>query len=84
MTRLTMDQIATYRIRIPGEFPADWLNCEVRMEIEVEFVADKPSSTTITGKLDQAALMGLLRRIYNLGLPLISVECVDFKEGAVK
>ena len=33
--------------------------------------------TTLTGRLDQAALQGLLRRLYSLGLPLISVACCD-------
>jgi hypothetical protein len=32
--------------------------------------------TTLTGAVDQAALHGLLRRLYSLGLPLISVNCV--------
>jgi hypothetical protein len=32
--------------------------------------------TTLTGELlDQAALMGVLDHLYNLLLPLISVEC---------
>jgi len=31
----------------------------------------------MTGTLDQAALQGLLRRLYSLGLPLISVNCVN-------
>jgi hypothetical protein len=33
--------------------------------------------TTLTGTVDQAALQGLLRRLYCLGLPLISVICVE-------
>jgi len=37
---------------------------------------DGPPITTLTGILDQAALQGLLRRLYALGLPLISVNCV--------
>ena len=32
--------------------------------------------TILTGMLDQAALLGLLRQLYSLGLPLISVVCV--------
>jgi hypothetical protein len=35
--------------------------------------------TTLTGTVDQAALQGLLRRLYSLGLPLISVICVETK-----
>jgi len=84
MTRLTMDRISRYRITIPGEVPKDWLNYESRMEMEVEIIDGKPFTTTMSGKLDQAALMGLLRRLYNLGLPLISVECVDFNVEVVR
>lgn len=35
--------------------------------------------TTLTVTVDQAALQGLLRRLYNLGLPLISVNCLEVK-----
>jgi hypothetical protein len=32
--------------------------------------------TTLSGQaVDQAALMGLLNSLYDLGLPLLSVEC---------
>ena len=36
-----------------------------------------PPVTTLTSTVDQAGLQGLLRRLYALGLPLISVERVD-------
>ena len=36
------------------------------------------ASSTLIGTFDQAALQGLLRRLHSLGLPLISVICVDF------
>jgi hypothetical protein len=32
---------------------------------------------TLIGTFDQSALQGLLSRLYSLGLPLISVNCVD-------
>ena len=34
--------------------------------------------TTLTTSVDQAALQGLLRHLYSMGLPLISVSWVDF------
>jgi hypothetical protein len=43
----------------------------------VETDDDDRPVTTLTGAVDQAALQGLLRRLYSLGLPLISVECVE-------
>jgi len=33
--------------------------------------------STLIGTVDQAALHGLLRRLYSLGLPLISVNYVE-------
>jgi hypothetical protein len=47
------------------------------MTIAVESEGDGLPVTTLTGTLDQAALQGLLRRLYSLGLPLISVNCVE-------
>lgn len=38
---------------------------------------DSDSISILTGNLDQAALQGLLRRLYSLGIPLISVACID-------
>lgn len=79
MNKLTMDIIARYRIIIPGELPQDWLQFELRMEIEVTRTEYAQKTTTLEGKLDQAALIGLLRRLNSLGIPLRSVECIDFK-----
>jgi hypothetical protein len=39
------------------------------MTITVESEGDGPPVTTLTGTVDQAALQGLLRRLYSLGLP---------------
>jgi hypothetical protein len=50
------------------------------MTITVESEGDGPPVTTLTSTLDQAALQGLLRRLYSLGLPLISVNCVEDDE----
>ena len=47
------------------------------MTTTVESEGDGPPVTTLTGTVDQAALQGLLRRLYSLGLPLISVVCVE-------
>jgi hypothetical protein len=49
------------------------------MTITVESDGDGLAETTLSGSLDQAALQGLLRRLYSLGLPLISVICVEVR-----
>ena len=76
--RLTLYQPATYEIKVPGHLDESWTEWDGRMTITVECEDDGSPVTTLTGKVDQAALQGLLRRLYFLGLPLISVVCVDY------
>jgi hypothetical protein len=47
------------------------------MTVTVESRDYGPPITTLTGTVDQAALQGLLRRLYSLDLSLISVVCVQ-------
>jgi len=76
--KLTLDQPATYEIKVPGHFDESWSVWPEGMTITVESDDDDPPITTLTGIVDQAALHGVLRRLYSFGLPLISVICVDF------
>ena len=75
--QLTLDQPATYRIKVPGELDENWPDWAGEMEVMVESDADGLLISSLTGTLDQAALLGLLRRLYSLGLPLISVICQE-------
>ena len=75
--KLTLYQPATYEIRVPGELDESWLDWAGSMTITVESEGESPPVTTLTGKVDQAALHSLLRRLYSLGLPLISAICVE-------
>jgi len=75
--RLTLDQPATYQIKVPGELDENWPDWAGEMEVMVESDADGLLISSLTGTLDQAALLGLLRRLYSLGLPLISVICQE-------
>ena len=78
MQELTLDQPAIYQIKVPGELSDSWSDWAGGMTITVESEGDGPPVTTLTGTLaDQAALQGLLRRLYALGLPLISVNWVE-------
>jgi hypothetical protein len=75
--KLTLDRPATYQIKVPGHLDESWSDWAGGMTITVESEGDDPPVTTLTGTVDQAALQGLLRRLYSLGLPLISVSCVE-------
>ena len=76
--KFTLDQPAIYQIKVPGELGESWSDWAGGMTITVESEGDGTPVTTLTGTVaDQAALQGLLRRLYSLGLPLISVSCVE-------
>ena len=70
----TLDRPTTYQIRVPGELDESWSDWVAGMTITVECEGKGPPVTVLTGTIDQAALHGLLRRLYSLGLPLISVN----------
>ena len=61
-----------YEIRLKGYLSdrwADWFD-------GLEFTHQSDGTTALTGEiLDQAALYGLLKKVRDLGLPLISVNC---------
>ena len=71
--KLSLHRPTTYEIRVPGQLDESWSDWAGGMTIAVEAEGVGPPVTTLTGVVDQAALHGLLRRLYSLGLPLISV-----------
>jgi hypothetical protein len=75
--RLTLDRPITYVIKVPGQIDESWSDWTGGMTIAIESAGDGRPVTTLTGEMDQAALQGLLRRLYSLGLPLISVNLND-------
>jgi len=76
--KLTLDQPAIYQIKVPGHLDESWSEWAGGMTITVENGDSGPPTTTLTGAVaDQAALHGLLRRLYSLDLPLISVNWVE-------
>jgi hypothetical protein len=75
--KLTLDRPVTYQIKVPGQIGESWSDWAGGMTITVESKGDGLPTTILTGTVDQAALQGLLRRLYSLGLPLISAICVE-------
>lgn len=75
--KLTLDRPAAYQVKVPGYISESWSDWAGGMTIAIEVEDDGQPVTTLTGTLDQAALQGLLRRLYSLGLPLISVNLDD-------
>ena len=75
--KLTLCRPATYQIQVPGHIGESWSDWSGGMTGTMETEGEGPPVTTLTGIVDQAALQGLLRRLYSLGLPLISVHCLE-------
>lgn len=65
---------------MPGELDASWADWTAGLTFAVETDMEGAPTTTLTGTFDQAALQGLLRRLYSLGLPLISVVWVEYEK----
>ena len=63
-----------YEIRIKGHLSDHWTDWFEGMTITLEEGGD----TLLTGRgVDQAALFGLLKKVRDLGLPLVSINCVQ-------
>ena len=75
--KITLDKPAIYQIKVPGELDETWSDWLGGMTIAEDSTGGGPPVTTLIGSLDQAALHSVLRRLYSLGLPLISVICVE-------
>jgi len=75
--KLALDQPVVYQIKVPGCLDAGWSDWVEGLVITIEDEGDDQPVTILTGTVDQAALQGLLRHLYALGLPLISVKWVE-------
>ena len=63
-----------YQIRIRGHLSDQWTNWFEGLTITLEEDGD----TLLTGPVvDQAALFGLLKKVRDLGLPLVSINCFE-------
>lgn len=75
---------ATYRIRVKGTIDPAWLEILGGMCIET-VSKGKDVVTTLAGRVvDQAALAGVLKTLYDQRVPLLSVENLDEKKGRGK
>lgn len=72
---------ATYRIRIKGQLDASWSDRLAGMTLTISGGKDTPNMTVLEGRLkDQTALTGVLNTLYDLQLPLLSVDCLDCRD----
>ena len=73
-------KLKVYQIKLRGRLDASWSDWFDGMTLTLETGDDGSPVTTLTGMVvDQAALHGLLARISDLNLTLISVTLVELK-----
>jgi hypothetical protein len=79
-----IDQSAQYEIRVQGNLKADlrdWFQGESQQRFEEKSQHASVGTTVIIGIVaDQAALFGLLMHLRDLGLVLLSVNCLSAHE----
>ena len=67
------DQPVVFEIRVKGHLGRQWMEWFGGATITPEDNGD----TLVSGPVDQAALHGLLRKVRDLGLPLVSVNRIE-------
>ena len=75
--RPTMEEPADYRTRVRGCLDARWSERMDGMRISTSRATNGEVETVLSGCVsDQAALAGVLNTLYELHLPVLSVECI--------
>ncbi|MFL7810031.1 MAG: hypothetical protein ACK2VD_00735 [Anaerolineae bacterium] len=70
-----------YEITVKGTLDAKWSDWFSGMAVAVDALEDGRSLTRLTGQVsDQAALRGMLIKLWDLNLTLISVTCAEAQE----
>ncbi len=63
-----------YEIKVYGQLDNSWLSWFGEAKVRIEVLADNSQMTTFCNVvMDQAALVGLIRRLHGLGIVLISI-----------
>ena len=74
----TMHGPAIYEIRVSGHLEEKWSDQLGGLQITATHGSNGQQETILVGRLaDQSALTGVLHTLYELHLPVVSVQCVD-------
>ena len=77
LPRLTLTTPAAYLIRVRGQTDKNWVEYFNDFSVEVSTLPGRAPETILRGRVrDQAALLGILHYLHQLGTTLVSVECL--------
>lgn len=66
---------AVYQIQVQGSVDPRWSDCFTGLTLTAELDAEQMPLTTLTGRVpDQAALRGILNKLWDLNVTLTSVK----------
>ena len=75
--KLKVHETATYRVHVQGAIDQSWADYYGDMIIHMGVESDEYPVTKMTGQFhDQSALLGVISRLVDLGLPLLMVQYI--------
>ncbi len=76
-SKMDPDRPVVYQVRIQGHLGHEWTDWFG----DVTLMPEDDGNTLLTGPIvDQAALYGLLKKVRDLGMPLLSVNRAEFNQ----
>jgi hypothetical protein len=78
LSHLHFDSPARYEIRVSGHIAPRWADYLQGMSIDYAVHQGRPTISVLRGELpDQAALAGVLNMLYEMHMPVLSVQCLS-------
>ncbi len=75
---MTLNSLNSYEIKVCGQLDDSWLAWFGEAKGPVEVMADECELTTFSNiRMDQAGLVGLIRRLHGRGIVLISIQLLQ-------
>ena len=75
LIKIGVHEPAVYRIHVQGELDPSWSDYFGDVTIQVEIDPDEYPVTKMTGQFhDQSALLGVISRLVDLGLPVLMMQ----------